>query len=246
MNAKRCVGSGVRWSAAGFGLAAATYAAYVGVTWTRYGRPSHPKPGERDEVLDSFMPRYDVVERHHIHVAASAEVTLTAARDTNLFDVPAVRAVFKARELILRSAPDTRPRPHGLLAEVESLGWGILAETPGQEIIVGAVTKPWEANVTFRSLSAETFAAFNEPDYVKIAWTLRADATGPTTSVFRTETRALATDASARAKFRRYWSFLSPGIFLIRRMMLGPVKAEAERRGARRAFATATPAVVNR
>ena len=48
--------------------------------------------------------------------------------------------------------------------------------------------------------------------------------------MFRTETRAVATDAAARAKFRRYWSFLSPGIVLIRWLMLGPVKAEAERR----------------
>jgi hypothetical protein len=39
-------------------------------------------------------------------------------------------------------------------------------------------------------------------------------------SIFRTETRAVATDAVARAKFRRYWSFLSPGISLIRRAVL--------------------------
>ena len=106
----------------------------------------------------------------------------------------------------------------------------MLAERPGREIVVGAVTQPWEANVTFRSVSAERFAAFNEPDYVKIVWTLRADAIGDRVSIFRTETRAVATDASARAKFRRYWAFLSPGIILIRRMMLGQVKAEAERR----------------
>jgi hypothetical protein len=48
--------------------------------------------------------------------------------------------------------------------------------------------------------------------------------------VFRTETRAIATDALARTKFRRYWSFLSPGIIAIRRIMLTPLKADAERR----------------
>ena len=65
---------------------------------------------------------------------------------------------------------------------------------------------------------------------MKIAWTLRADPLGANESVFRTETRAIATDAAARAKFRRYWSFLSPGIALIRLMSLRPVKSEAERR----------------
>jgi hypothetical protein len=57
---------------------------------------------------------------------------------------------------------------------------------------------------------------------------------GPATSVFRTETRAVATDAFARAKFRRYWSFVSPGIWLIRRMSLGPLKREERRAGGRK------------
>lgn len=239
MTTRSVLQSSLRWSAAGAGLAAATYAAYVGVTWSRYGHPSRPKPDERDELLDRFMPVYDVVDRHHIHVAAPAAVTLAVARDMDLFDAPVVRAVFKGRELILGAAPDTRPRPLGLLAEVQTLGWVVLAQTPGHETVVGAVTRPWEANVTFRSVPSEQFAAFNEPDYVKIAWTLRADAMGTTSSIFRTETRAVATDLSARAKFRRYWSFLSPGIFLIRQMMLRPVKAEAERRAHASAHTTA-------
>jgi hypothetical protein len=48
--------------------------------------------------------------------------------------------------------------------------------------------------------------------------------------MYRTETRAVATDASARAKFRWYWSRLSPGIWLIRRLSLHPLKTAAERR----------------
>ena len=43
------------------------------------------------------------------------------------------------------------------------------------------------------------------------------------------ETRVIATDATARAKFRRYWSLVSPGIIAIRWVMLQPVKREAER-----------------
>ena len=113
---------------------------------------------------------------------------------------------------------------------MESLGWAVLQEIPGCEIVVGAVTRPWEPDVTFRAVPAGDFAAFAEPDYVKIAWTLRADPDGATSSTFRTETRALATDAAARSKFRRYWALLSPGIALIRRLSLRPLKAEAERR----------------
>ena len=108
--------------------------------------------------------------------------------------------------------------------------WVVLADVPDREVVVGAVTKPWEPNVTFRSVPADAFAAFAEPDYIKIAWTLRADPAHDGTSVFRTETRAVPTDAASRARFRRYWPVFSPGIKLIRRMALREVKARAEQR----------------
>jgi hypothetical protein len=216
--------SAVRWGAAGAGLAAATYATYIGVTWRRYGHPSTPIPSEEDRLLDRFIPAYEVVERHRIQVSAPAEVTMAS---------PFVRAIFKGRELVLGAAPDARPRPRGLLALTQSLGWGVLAELPGREVVVGAVTRPWEANVTFRAIPADDFAAFCEPDYVKIVWTLRADPIGPSESIYLTETRVMTTDAASRAKFRRYWAVFSPGIWMIRWLSLGPLKREAERRAPR-------------
>ena len=216
-----------RWLVA---AAAAAYATYAAVTWVHYGQPSPPAPDSQDPLLDRFMPRYDVAERHHIRVSAPAEITFAAASEADLLQSPIARAIFRAREIILGSDPDRTLRPRGLLAWTQSLGWRVLAEVPGREVVVGAVTQPWKANVTFRGLSPDEFATFNEPGYVKIAWTIRADAMTPIESVFRTETRAVATDAFARARFRRYWSFLSPGIIAIRAMTLQPVKVEAERR----------------
>jgi hypothetical protein len=222
--------SGSRWLATAAGIAAGVYGAYVGVTWSRYGRPARPAPAEEDPLLDQFMPHYDVVERHRVRVDAPAATTLEVASNLDLFDLPAVRAIFKGRELLLGSAPGERPAARGMLAAVQALGWVVLADDPGREVVLGAVTKPWEANPTFRSLPPDDFRAFAEPDYVKIAWTLRADPAGRGASMFRTETRAVATDAAARSRFRVYWSLLSPGIFLIRWLSLGPVKAGAERR----------------
>src|SRR5204863_2311830 len=88
--------------------------------------------------------------------------------------------------------------------------------------------------VTFRALSPEEFAAFHEPGYVKIAWTLGADPIGATESIFRTETRVTATDSRARMLFRHYRSLLSPGIIVIRWMSLAPLRKEAERRARER------------
>lgn len=224
------VRSGLKWTAGALGLATGAYASYVGMTWLRYGHPAPARAGEADPLLDRFMPMYEIVERHHIGVAAPAAVTLDVAREVDLQGSPVVRTIIRAREVILGATPDDRPRPRGLLAETQSLGWGVLAEVPERQVVVGAVTRPWEANVTFRALPPDQFPAFNQPGYVKIAWTIRADATSETESVFRTETRAIATDPNARTRFRRYWSFLSPGIIVIRWALLDPVRKEAERR----------------
>ena len=246
MNEKSSLRASVRRLAAGLGVAAAAYAAYAGMTWYRYGDPVLPTPEEQDPWLDRFMPSYDVAERHHVRVAAPAALTLTAAREVDLQGAPLVRAIIKAREVILGATPDDRPRVRGLFAEVQSLGWGVLAEVPEREIVVGAVTRPWEANVTFRALPPDQFAAFSEPGYVKIAWTLRAESIGTTESIFRTETRAVATDAIARAKFRRYWAFLSPGIILIRWAILGPLRSDAERRARDAGSSTQTDRLTER
>jgi hypothetical protein len=108
--------------AAGCGVAAGAYAAYAAVAWYRYGHAPAPDVDERDELLDRFMPGYEIVERHRIHVDAPAPITLAAAKEQDLFRAPLVQWIFKARELILGATPDTRPQPQGLLAVVQSLG----------------------------------------------------------------------------------------------------------------------------
>jgi hypothetical protein len=216
--------------AAGGAALVTGWAAYAAVTWRQYGKPRPPLPEEGDDLLDQYMPSYDVVDRHHVQVSAPSTVTLAAARDMDLLRMPVVRVIFKGRELLLRAKPESTQPRRGIVATVLSLGWVVLAETPGREIVFGAVTQPWQADVTFRSIPAASFAAFDEPGYVKIVWNLRADPIDASRSVFRTETRAVATDAAARLKFRRYWSVFAPGITLIRRMSLGPLKTDAEQR----------------
>ena len=210
--------------------AAAGYAAYAANTWRSYGNPSVPRSDENDELLDRFMPEYDIVERHSISIAAPAAEVLAAAKEQDLLELPLVQAIFRARELALGASPGDPALPRGLLAATRSLGWGVLAERPGREIVVGAVTKPWEPDVTFRAVPPDAFAAYHTPGEVKIVWTLRADPVDSGRSIFRTETRAVATDAFARDRFRRYWSFVSPGVSAIRWLSLQPLKREAERR----------------
>ena len=149
----------IRWEAGGAGLAAIAYATYVGAAWYRYGRTTPPDGDEVDSMVDRFMPEYDVAERHHVRVAAPVEITLAAAADTDLQQSVVVRSIFKAREWVLGAQPDAVTRPKGLLAQTTCMGWRVLVEVPGREIVVGAVTQPWLADVVFHGLSPEDFRA---------------------------------------------------------------------------------------
>jgi len=133
------------------------------------------------------MPEYEVVERHSTFVQAPAEVTLAAACEMDFDESRIVRTIFKGRELLLHGQPAGNELPRGLLAKTKALGWGVLAEVPGREIVMGAVTQPWVANAKFRTLAPEQFkqfTSFQDPEYVKIAWTLRADPVTAMTSIF--------------------------------------------------------------
>jgi hypothetical protein len=222
--------SALRWLAAGAGLATALYTTRAAFTWFRYGHPPGPDMDEADRLLDEFIPAYEVVERHHVRVAAPAAIALAAACDMDLAQSPIIRAIFKSRELILGAQPDKVRSPRTLLAWAKELGWAVLAQTPDREVVLGAVTRPWDANPVFRPLPPQEFAGFHEPGFAKIVWTLRADPINATESVARTETRVATTDQAARKAFRRYWSLVSPGVEVIRWVSLQLVKREAEGR----------------
>jgi hypothetical protein len=219
-----------RWGAAGLGVGVGAYAALAAKAWHGYGHPPRPAAADADPMLDAVMPIYDVVERHRLRVDAPAAITLAAAREMDVMHSPLPRAIFALRGLVLGAAPDAGPRPRGLLEDVLALGWRVVAEAPGREIVVAAVTRPWEPNPTFIGLDSEAFTACAIPEAVKIAWTLRVDPIDDDHAIFRTETRAVGTDAAGRARFRPYWALAAPGIWAIRRLSLAPLAADAERR----------------
>jgi hypothetical protein len=157
---------------------------------------------------------------------------LAAAKETDFQSAPLVKAIFWLRAVpaLLRGEPFRPEGSRGIVAETLGLGWGVLAEEPDREIVIGAYTQPWHEQVTFHPLPPEAFAEFDQPGYVKIAWTLEAEPLGPNRSRFVTRTRAVATDPQARRRFRRYWAPMSAGIILIRWFSLPMVRRQAKRR----------------
>lgn len=199
------------------------WALWWAVAWAGYG---HPGRREVDTLVDRFMPVYEVAERHGIQVAAPAPLTYAAARGVDLQRSALVRAVFSGRRALLSDT--VAATPHLSLAELTAIGWGILADVPGRELVFGAVTEPWQGEVKFRPLPPGAFAAFDSAGHAKIIWTLAVDSLGARESRFRTETRVVTTDPVSRARFRRYWSMMSPGIVLIRWQAIRLVREDAE------------------
>lgn len=182
--------------------------------------------------LDGFVPDPDIRERFETTVRAPAAVVLDTAARFDMQSLKSVRAIIRLRERLMRTASYGPRPPEGLLAETRRLGWGLLAEEPGRLVICGARCQPWLADVKFAAIPPEEFARYAEPGVVKIAWSLEAVETAPDVTRFAQETRAVATDAAARAKFLRYWRWARFGIVAIRLLLLPAVRREAERRWA--------------
>jgi hypothetical protein len=208
------------------GLGWATYSA---AAWLRYGRA--PRSGvDGPDPLDSFIADPEVDEEHERPVAASAALTMRTAKELELQRSPLVWLIFALRTLPARlRGSSVRWEASGLVEEMLGIGWGVLLDVPGELFVAGAVTQPWVAEVKFRALPPEEFAAFDDPGYAKIVWTLEADPLSEHESMARTRTRVKTTDPVARRRFRRYWAISSPGILLVRHELLRLVRQEATR-----------------
>ena len=190
-------------------------------------------------LLERCLPNYDVTEAHAVVVDADTDLTWRAARRGDLSQSAVVRTLLELRSLPnrLQRALERRPaesaRPPLNLDDMERVGFLLLGERPGHEIVFGSVVQPWKAvtdNEPAPRVEADRFAAFDTPGYVKVAFNIRVEPYGRGRSLVTTETRTAATDPASLHRFNRYWLLVGPFSALIRRLMLRIVKADAERR----------------
>lgn len=185
----------------------------------------------RSSILDPFVPNFDARERFQLQVRAPAGLVYETAAGFDFQSVTLVRAIFRLRERVMGSRPGApAPAPRGFLAGAASIGWGLLREIPGRLFIAGAHCQPWLADVVFTPLGPADFGRFDTAGRVKIAWTLEVEPLDDTRCTLATETRAVATDAESRQRFRRYWRWARFGIYSIRWLLLPAIRREAEAR----------------
>ncbi|HYL98442.1 MAG TPA: hypothetical protein VEZ90_05760 [Blastocatellia bacterium] len=182
-------------------------------------------------LIDKYLPTFRFHDYHEAIVAATQDHAYQAFRSIDLRESVIIRTLFAIRSLPSRfgAKPQDEPRASDkaagtFLEFLSAAGWVIFEEIPGEELVAGVVTQPWEPIVKFRGLPAAEFIDFAEPGFTKIAWNIAAVRVSEGLSRVSTETRVLPTDPEALRRFRRYWFVVSPGIHLVRRVALRLLK----------------------
>lgn len=185
-----------------------------------------------EQLIDRFIPDPDFQETRELHVEAVPKEVLAAIKGTDLRD-PVINTLFAVRDLPNRLAR----KLGGGTTEMDNVsftnipdvgpGWTRLGEED-HELVLGAIGKFWRRDYGARDVAPEDFTSFDEPGYLKLAVSSRAEARGYDQSLLRYEARVEATDDEARRQFVRYWKVIAPGNDVIVRRALQRIKAEAE------------------
>ncbi len=227
MNKHQRLGNGLKtFAVIAGGLGALAYAGMAIATWRAFGKRSRSRAVALAHTgLDRFIPAPDILELQQIEVLVPRETVFQAVLNLELGRLPIARVLFRTRAALLGqiSGYDS-PRYQPLIEQALDWGWGLLAYHSKDEIIFGAFTRPWASKPVFCAVEASEFNHRNPADNVKIVWSIRITASGPTSTLLSTETRAVATDSASRFRFRLYWSFVRPGVLLIRWMALQEIR----------------------
>ncbi|MFO0970648.1 MAG: hypothetical protein U0793_34345 [Gemmataceae bacterium] len=172
-------------------------------------------------LIDDYLPRFDVYERHSILIEAAADEIYAALRTTDFGASGLVRLLLRMRALG-RRAP-TRVQ----LADFEKGGFAILDEQPGRELLIGLAGTFWSLKPHLRRIDARSFRETPPAGTARAAWNFSIEPEAGGRHRLTTETRVECADTGARWRFRPYWLLVRPGSGLIRRAMLRAIRAEA-------------------
>ena len=184
-------------------------------------------------LLDSYLGEYDVAEVHACVVNGDVKATWEAIRNADLSSIPVVHSL-----LVLRSVPgrlraiksgEAAPAPPPFsFGDMPRVGFQLLSERPA-EIAFGFVGKPWKIGAEQPlAIGPDDFAAFSDPGYAKVAFSIQAKPYGTHRTLITTETRTATTDAATRRRFAAHWKLIAPFSALIRRLILRQVTSHVE------------------
>ena len=181
-------------------------------------------------LIDSFAPNPDAVETHSIVIKAPRETVYRVLKTADLGQSFIIKSLLALRSLpgfIARPCAMPRRRQITLQTLMDS-GFGLLAEKPGEEIVLGITGRFWRP--------VGNVSPFNRPDFdqpvragfARGAWNFSVSEPIPGQTLLTTETRVTCGDPASRRKFLAYWLVVRPFSGLIRLIMLKSVRKIAE------------------
>ncbi|HEY0564300.1 MAG TPA: hypothetical protein VGC88_01880 [Terriglobales bacterium] len=175
-----------------------------------------------DTLLDQFLSKYDFSRRYERTINAPLERVWNALLTTDISSITLIRFLsFVQRNKSVKHNSDLMGvlRPHGFLE---------LAARNYQEIVVGAIAKPWHSDGgVLQRLDGEAFTEFDEPGYVRIAANVMLTPVDRERTRVSTETRVQALDAMAMRKFAPYWAMVKHPSTWVRRAILKNLEQRA-------------------
>ena len=175
--------------------------------------------------LDRLIPNPRLLEIDRVDLAAPAATVWELVRHGALAQSRVSRALFALRTLVGRSTANTVALPtlriDDMRSSPEHPGFQVLVDNPPHEVAVAAIGKVWHLDIPFVHVrTPDEYAAFAEPDFMKVAWAIRVSPRGEHQSHVELEVRVQATDDRAWRRFRRYFRLIGPFSRAIRRSLL--------------------------
>ncbi|SRR5712692_661078 len=179
-------------------------------------------------LIDSFAPNPDAVEIHRIAINASPKVVYRALWTADLGRSPIIKLLLALRSLPEFTLHPCRSLPRDRKITLQTLidsGFGVLAEQPEKEIILGVSGRFWRPTGNLSPFNRADFDGPVPAGLARAVWNFRVEGSNDRTTL-STETRVICGDSRSRGKFRAYWFFVRPFSGLIRRLMLRAVRRE--------------------
>jgi hypothetical protein len=127
-------------------------------------------------LIDEYLPSGEATEVQEVHVKA-ATMSPGGRSGKPIFRDPMIDALFTIRELPDRlarrwrgEAPRSDPQTVTFKdLETSEMGWVLLAEEQGVELLVGAVGRFWRRDYGWLPVAPEQFTTFDDPGFAKLA-----------------------------------------------------------------------------
>lgn len=189
-------------------------------------------------LITELMPEPDIVMRHVRGVHAPPEQVFAAISRTDfgksglislLFALRGIPALLMAPREAFEKVRNRKSDSALTLGRITKEGFGLVAEQPGREIVLGVSGRFWKASAKLKPADRAQFKAGPPPGDVLVAWNFLVEPAPDQHCRLSTETRIQAADVDTRLTFKRYWRVVHPGSALIRRSMLAAIAREAGR-----------------